>query len=119
MYMQNLTTRIAELEGLGLTIHVIAIDLSRPNVYFVLAQAIHELNIPPVRGVFHGAGTAGYHTLKKHTLLDMGNVLAPKGSWWGVGMMVTSMLVMWMLNREMEASGIAAISKEEALNALD
>jgi KR domain len=45
----KLVSRITELEALGATIHVPAIDLSKPGADATLGEAIDRLNIPPIR----------------------------------------------------------------------
>ena len=74
----KLVSRITELEALGATIHVLAIDLSKPDADSTLSQAIDNLRIPPVKGVVHAAGIAAYHTLERCTPSDVADVLAPK-----------------------------------------
>ena len=74
----KLVSRIAELEAMGATVHVLAIDLSKPGADSTLSQAIDSLHIPSIKGVVHAAGIAGYHTLERCTPSDLADVLAPK-----------------------------------------
>ncbi|PWY70789.1 polyketide synthase [Aspergillus eucalypticola CBS 122712] len=69
---------IAGLEALGVSVYVLAVDLSKPNASSILSQAINNLSSPPIKGVVHAAGTAGYHTLASCTSSDIADVLAPK-----------------------------------------
>ncbi|KAL4867611.1 hypothetical protein BDV12DRAFT_198031 [Aspergillus spectabilis] len=77
-HIDNLISRIAELNAQGATVHVLAIDLSLPGADSTLRQAIDRLDMPAIRGVVHAAGIAGYHTLEACKPADIANVLAPK-----------------------------------------
>ncbi|KAI1076802.1 hypothetical protein F5B20DRAFT_572644 [Whalleya microplaca] len=74
----KLVSRISRLKSLGATVHVLAIDLSTPDAAAVLSQSVDKLTIPPIKGVVHAAGIAGYHTLKHCAPSDIASVLAPK-----------------------------------------
>ncbi|KAM0139075.1 hypothetical protein ACHAP3_003343 [Botrytis cinerea] len=76
--IDRLVSRITELEAIGATVHVLAIDLSKPDADSTLREAIDNLKIPPIKGVVHAAGIAGFDTLKRCTTSDIANVLAPK-----------------------------------------
>lgn len=76
--IEKLVSRIAELEALGATVHVLAIDLSKPGADATLSKAIDNLNVPPVKGVIHAAGTACYHTIDRFSPSEMADVFAPK-----------------------------------------
>lgn len=76
--LDKLVSSIAALETLGATIHVLAIDLSKPGADSTLSQGLNNLHLPPVKGVVHAAGIAGYHTLEKCTPSEIAEVLAPK-----------------------------------------
>ncbi|BCS10831.1 hypothetical protein AKAW_08276 [Aspergillus luchuensis IFO 4308] len=71
-------SRIAKLKAVGILVHVLAVDISKPNADVTLSQAINDLGIPPIKGVIHAAGTAGYHTLTRCTPTDIADNLAPK-----------------------------------------
>lgn len=71
-------SRIAKLKAVGVSVHVLADDISKPNADVTLSQAINNLGIPPIKGVIHAAGTAGYHTLTRCTPADIADNLAPK-----------------------------------------
>ncbi|GAB1209746.1 hypothetical protein APSETT445_008527 [Aspergillus pseudonomiae] len=75
---ERLVSQIAKLKNLGVSVHVLSIDLSKPEAEALLGQAIDELDIPPIRGVVHAAGIAGYHTLHCCSPSDVADVLAPK-----------------------------------------
>ncbi|PYH28484.1 uncharacterized protein BO87DRAFT_451435 [Aspergillus neoniger CBS 115656] len=62
------SSRIAKLKAVGVS----------PNADVTLNQAINDLGIPPIKGVIHAAGTAGYHTLTRCTPTDIADNLAPK-----------------------------------------
>jgi 3-oxoacyl-(acyl-carrier-protein) synthase/NAD(P)-dependent dehydrogenase (short-subunit alcohol dehydrogenase family) len=76
--IDKLVSRITELEALGTTVHVLAIDLSKPDADSTLSQAIDNLHIPPIKGVVHAAGIVGYNTIDHCPSLEIANVLAPK-----------------------------------------
>ncbi|KAH7304361.1 BcPKS20, polyketide synthase [Rhexocercosporidium sp. MPI-PUGE-AT-0058] len=76
--VEKLLLRIKMLEATGTTAHVLAIDLSKPGAGSELSQSIERLGLPPVKGVVHAAGIAGYHTLERCSPTDMAEVLAPK-----------------------------------------
>ncbi|GKZ85517.1 type I Iterative Polyketide synthase (PKS) [Aspergillus niger] len=179
---EALASCVKELEGQGVTVHVLAIDLSLPEAQKTLQQAIDGLQLPPVKGVVHAAGVAGYHTLDRCSPSDLDNTMAPKalgalaldsifppGSldfflltssvgqlvgfpgqltyapanafldgfavyrrrqgdsctsiqwtcWRGVGLMAQNKSATRMILRGMQARGIADISPEEALAALE
>ncbi|KAJ5816624.1 hypothetical protein N7447_008857 [Penicillium robsamsonii] len=178
----KLASRIIELKARGTQVHILGIDLGQPGADSILGQAIQDLNLLPVKGVFHGAGIAGYHTLQTCTASDIADVLAPKvvgalnldtlfppgqldfcffassvgqlvgfpgqlsyapvnafldelatyrrkqgdnctsiqwGSWRDVGLMARSKSATRMINKGMQSTGIAAMTKEEALLALE
>ena len=76
--VEELLSRISALEALGARVHVLAIDVGKPDAGPKLSQAIGRLGLPPIKGVVHAAGVAGYHTLERCTPSDMAEVLAPK-----------------------------------------
>lgn len=76
--IDRLVSRITELEAIGATVHVLAIDLSKPDADSTLREAIDNLNIPPIKGVVHAAGITCFDTLERCTTSDIANVLAPK-----------------------------------------
>ncbi|KAF5531570.1 polyketide synthase [Fusarium mexicanum] len=69
--------RIKDLETLGVTVHVLAIDVSKSSAASEIRLDIDHLALPPVKGVVHAAGIAGYHTLERCSSSDMAEVLAP------------------------------------------
>ena len=75
---KELISRLAKLETLGTTVHVLAVDLGKPSADSILGHAIENLHIPPVKGVVHAAGIAAYHTLERCNPSDVAAVLAPK-----------------------------------------
>ncbi|RDH18927.1 polyketide synthase [Aspergillus niger ATCC 13496] len=74
----DLVSRIAKLKALGVSVHLVAVDLSKPNADVTLGQAVNDLHIPPIKGVIHAAGIAGYRTLIQCTPSDIAEHLAPK-----------------------------------------
>ncbi|KAK7942475.1 polyketide synthase [Apiospora aurea] len=66
------------LEAKGVAVHVLAIDMGKPEAGPQLRDAIARLGLPPVKGVVHAAGLAAYHTLDRCTPAGMAEVLAPK-----------------------------------------
>ncbi|KAI0475196.1 hypothetical protein GGR56DRAFT_694769 [Xylariaceae sp. FL0804] len=74
----KLISRISEIKALGTKVHVLAVDVSKPDAASTLKQAIDNVSAPPIKGVIHAAGTAGYHTLDRCTQSDVAEVLAPK-----------------------------------------
>ncbi|KAI1098484.1 hypothetical protein F4804DRAFT_350337 [Jackrogersella minutella] len=75
---KKLSSRIAELEALGVSVHTLAVDFGEPGADAVLRRSIDELRVPPVKGVVHAAGIAGWHTLDRCAPSDVAAVLAPK-----------------------------------------
>ncbi|KAE8310243.1 hypothetical protein BDV41DRAFT_590517 [Aspergillus transmontanensis] len=75
---EQLVSRIAKLKDMGVSVHVLSIDFGKPEAETLLRQAIDELNIPPIKGVVHAAGVAGYHTRQHCSPSDVADVLAPK-----------------------------------------
>ncbi|PYI01676.1 BcPKS20, polyketide synthase [Aspergillus sclerotiicarbonarius CBS 121057] len=73
-----LTSRIKELKGRGVAVHVLAIDLALPGTQKALQQAIGGLQLPPIKGVVHAAGVAGYHTVNRCAPSDLDYTMAPK-----------------------------------------
>lgn len=76
--IEKLVSRITELEAIGATVHVLDIDLSKPDAGFGLGRAIDDLQMPPVKGVVHAAGIAGFDTIERFKTSDIAKVLAPK-----------------------------------------
>jgi 3-oxoacyl-(acyl-carrier-protein) synthase/NADP-dependent 3-hydroxy acid dehydrogenase YdfG len=72
------TSRIAELEAQGVTVHILAVDLSIPDSESALRLEIDKLHVPDIKGVVHAAGIAGWRTLESCTPADIASVLAPK-----------------------------------------
>ncbi|KAJ5080836.1 polyketide synthase [Penicillium angulare] len=75
---EKLVSRISQLSDRGARAHVLAIEIAQPGAESNLGQAIKDLNIPPVKGIVHGAGIAGYHTLQSCTDSNVAEILAPK-----------------------------------------
>ncbi|TGO57839.1 hypothetical protein BCON_0061g00040 [Botryotinia convoluta] len=63
--IERFVSRITELEAIGATVHVLAIDLSKPDAESGLGRAIDNLQIPPIKGVVHAAGVAGFESVAK------------------------------------------------------
>ncbi|KAK8045536.1 hypothetical protein PG993_005560 [Apiospora rasikravindrae] len=76
--VEKFLSRKSALETLGVAVHVLAIDMGKPDAGPKLRQAITRLGLPPVKGVVHAAGVAAYHTLERCTPSGMAEVLAPK-----------------------------------------
>jgi 6-methylsalicylic acid synthase len=70
--------RISQLESLGATVHVIAVDISAPDADVALAEAINNLSLPAVAGVVHAAGVLKDQAIEKITTEAFDSVLAPK-----------------------------------------
>ncbi|KAL7931973.1 polyketide synthase module [Trichoderma chlorosporum] len=73
-----LVARIAHLRTLGADVNVLAIDISKPDADLTLRQGLDKLSLPPVKGVVHAAGVAGYRTLERCTPSELDNDMAPK-----------------------------------------
>ncbi|KAJ5578595.1 uncharacterized protein N7459_007559 [Penicillium hispanicum] len=76
--MKNLISRIDDLEALGVKVHVLGIDVSKPGADSTLKSAIEKLDVPPVKGAVHAAGIAGYHNLERCVPSEVADVLATK-----------------------------------------
>ncbi|KAK8069620.1 BcPKS19- polyketide synthase [Apiospora phragmitis] len=76
--VEKLLSRKSALEALGIAVHIVAIDMGKPDAGPKLRQAIGRLDLPPVKGVVHAAGVAAYHTLERCAPSGMAQVLAPK-----------------------------------------
>ncbi|GAP88298.1 putative 6-methylsalicylic acid synthase [Rosellinia necatrix] len=70
--------RITELENIGASVHVIAVDISKANADVSLAEAIDNLSLPAVRGVIHAAGVLYDQRIEEITKEAFDSVLAPK-----------------------------------------
>ncbi|KAL3473893.1 BcPKS20, polyketide synthase [Aspergillus californicus] len=75
---QSLFARIAELKAQGAAVHVLAIDLSQRDAETSLRREIARLQVPPIKGIVHAAGVAGYHTLENCTPGRVAEGLSPK-----------------------------------------
>ncbi|KAK6544885.1 hypothetical protein TWF694_001564 [Orbilia ellipsospora] len=69
---------IQQLERSGVSIHVVAVDISKADAVGRLENALEMLDLPPVRGVVHAAGVLEDQTVVETTKDSFDRVLAPK-----------------------------------------
>ncbi|KAF2128650.1 ketoacyl-synt-domain-containing protein [Dothidotthia symphoricarpi CBS 119687] len=70
--------KIQKLESLGASIHAIALDIGSPSASTTMLSRLDQLSLPPVLGIVHAAGVAGYDYIKEVTSDSLACVLAPK-----------------------------------------
>jgi 6-methylsalicylic acid synthase len=76
--MAAVVNKISKLESLGATIYALALDIGSPSASAELSAALERLSLPPVLGVVHAAGVAGYGYIKDTTSSTYASVMAPK-----------------------------------------
>ncbi|KAF2135653.1 uncharacterized protein K452DRAFT_293051 [Aplosporella prunicola CBS 121167] len=70
--------RIASLEQAGATVHAVALDVGAEGAADAIVAALQRLDLPPVRGVVHAAGTLEDQLILETTGDSFSRVLAPK-----------------------------------------
>ncbi|KAF2022657.1 hypothetical protein EK21DRAFT_82777 [Setomelanomma holmii] len=70
--------KIEKLEKLGATIYAVSLDISSETAVDELKAALDRLSLPPVLGVVHAAGVAGYGYIKDASAESYADVMAPK-----------------------------------------
>lgn len=69
---------LVKLQKRGASIHVVAVDIGAPDAQQQLQQALARLDLPPVKGVIHAAGTLANQTVSELTMDAMSSVANPK-----------------------------------------
>ncbi|KAF1977129.1 polyketide synthase [Bimuria novae-zelandiae CBS 107.79] len=69
---------IVKLQKRGASIHVVAVDIGAANAQEQLQHALDRLNLPPVKGVVHAAGTLANETVAELTTAALTAVANPK-----------------------------------------
>jgi 6-methylsalicylic acid synthase len=76
--MAAVIEKVKALEGLGASIHALALDIGSPSAATELSKALDSLSLPPVLGVIHAAGVSGYGYIKDTTPESYAHVMGPK-----------------------------------------
>lgn len=69
---------VRKLEDAGATIHSAALDIGSPSACATLSAVLTRYALPPVLGVVHAAGIAGYGFIKDATPGSYADVMKPK-----------------------------------------
>ncbi|KAF3904990.1 hypothetical protein AA313_de0201776 [Arthrobotrys entomopaga] len=69
---------IRQFEKIGVSVHIVAVDISKVEAVEQLENALDMLDLPPVRGVVHAAGVLEDQTVVETTKESFDRVLAPK-----------------------------------------
>lgn len=74
---------VKQLEALGASVHVLAADVTSEAAIAAALQSYEQAGYPPIRGVFHSAGTAFPQIMLQMKAADFNKVLRPKviGAW--------------------------------------
>jgi NAD(P)-dependent dehydrogenase (short-subunit alcohol dehydrogenase family) len=74
---------VKQLEALGASVHVLAADVTSESAIAVALQTYEQAGYPPIKGVFHSAGTAFPQIMLQMNAADFNKVLRPKviGAW--------------------------------------
>lgn len=72
------TKVVLKLESAGATVHSVALDIGSPSACVSLSAALDRYALPPVLGVVHAAGIAGYGYIKDTTPAIYADVMKPK-----------------------------------------
>lgn len=70
--------KVEKLEALGVTVHVLAVDIGAPDAQENLRNALDNLSLPPVTGIVHAAGVLEDQLVLQATPDSFRRVLAPK-----------------------------------------
>ena len=70
--------RILELEAMGLSIHLVSLDITAAGASSQLLTALDDLSLPPVLGVIHAAGTLANQLITETNVEAFNSVIAPK-----------------------------------------
>lgn len=74
----TIVQHILSLEAMGVTVHLLTLDITASNASHLLISALDRLSIPPVLGVVHAAGTLANQTVTEVTTSAFHDVIAPK-----------------------------------------
>lgn len=78
-YTRNLDIqRILSLEAMGVSVHVLSIDITSASASCQLQSALDGLSLPPVLGVVHAAGTLFNQMVTESTPEAFNSVMSPK-----------------------------------------
>ena len=72
------TQCILSLEAMGVSVNTISLDMTLPTASANLLFALEALNLPPVLGVVHAAGTLANQLVMETTTETFNSVIAPK-----------------------------------------
>ncbi|KAL8689084.1 MAG: hypothetical protein Q9218_005164 [Villophora microphyllina] len=70
--------RILALEATGVWVHPLSVDMTGANASDMLLKALNNLDVPPVLGVVHAAGTLANQLVRETTREAFSSVIAPK-----------------------------------------
>ncbi|KAF6823072.1 type I polyketide synthase [Colletotrichum plurivorum] len=79
-FLRPAVDKVQELERLGVTVHVVPMDIGAPDADVQLRDALARLDVPEVLGVVHAAGTLANELVMETTPEAFHNVLHPKVS---------------------------------------
>ncbi|KAL9584149.1 MAG: hypothetical protein Q9203_004782 [Teloschistes exilis] len=70
--------RILALEATGVSVHPVSVDMTGGEASEMLLKALNKLDVPPVLGVVHAAGTLANQLVRETTPEAFSSVTAPK-----------------------------------------
>ncbi|KAJ5753785.1 Acyl transferase/acyl hydrolase/lysophospholipase [Penicillium nucicola] len=76
--LQSTIDKIRQLESQGASVHVLPLDLTKPDAAKQLSEALDRLALPAVQGVVHAAGVLDNQLVLQTTRDAFNRVLAPK-----------------------------------------
>lgn len=76
--LQQVTTKILDLEQRGVSVHAVPLDISTPGAAHKLLEALQRLDLPPVLGVVHAAGVLENELILESTRDAFHRVFSPK-----------------------------------------
>jgi myxalamid-type polyketide synthase MxaE and MxaD len=71
-------TAVRELERLGASVHLVSVDVARPDELAAAFAGLRRSGIPPIRGVVHAAGVSRFDALEDMSDATLREVLRPK-----------------------------------------
>ncbi|RDL32629.1 uncharacterized protein BP5553_09085 [Venustampulla echinocandica] len=72
------TDRIRALEDMGVSVHLVSVDMCATDAATKLQGALDDLHLPPVLGVVHAAGTLANQPVMETTPEAFNSVISPK-----------------------------------------
>ncbi|KAL8733404.1 MAG: hypothetical protein Q9181_003612 [Wetmoreana brouardii] len=70
--------RILALEATGVSVHPVSVDMTATDAVAKLLRVLNRLDVPPVLGVVHAAGTLANQLVRETTTAAFTSVIAPK-----------------------------------------